>query len=501
MEENSENTDFLDNINNKERYYTFSDFSELKKEKKGEVEEKYLLEDIKKWYILLVNVSERHAKSLLFCLLFIRVLEVTHIIVPNWMQSVYYRWKNEKSTVQNLGHTLRTYFQKIFEDYGIGLFSESLAVLDEFPDHILIEILKEADSPSILIKKFYNSLNLHVGTDDLGLYGHDPQLFSLNTLNLAYEELLHYNLDRDERGLIYIKNKQTQRRIRGAYFTPNTFAQFLVKKCLTSQLNELSSKILRKLNDGDFPTAKTLFKQINNLKILDPACGNGVFLTVAFRQIWEFYNRLQKEIEKIGRFNAVSCEFKGIGERILLNNIHGVDNDPQVVELTKLNLWLHLLIFERTRYSFQKEMKKKVKIPPLESNILLFNSIWQPNTSVLTIDQNLKEKLLNIRKTYREKLIESYIKIDIENTDNLRKKAFNLEKKLHKARTTCWNTEIKKIAMSGMKDDEKPIVWPLAFPETFFRSNSGFDIILTNPPFLAYHSRQTRAISSELLTL
>ncbi len=494
----------------KERLPTVSYLSEFSKQNRSKKKEEDLLEDINKWYILLVNgIHQRgkdvnFAKKLLFCFLFVRLLEINQILAPKWMLPIYFHDKKEKANVPNGKHTLRIALQEMFDDYGIDLFTESLTTLDDLPNEILLEILKESDVSSLAIEKIYKSHGLPSRTVNLGIYGHNTQAFSLDTLNAAYEELFHYDLDkktdRSKKSPIDSKKKQTQRKSKGAYFTPRDFAEFLVEITLKPRLTKLKNSILKELENEDNSKVLAIFKKIHDIKILDPACGNGVFLTAAYRETWNFYKDLKKKIKERRQFHVVSDEFVGIGQRILLNNIFGVDKDPQAVEITKLNLWLHLLVSEQTRYDIRRKEEKTIKLPPLDSNILIANSIWHPKTTIHTIDQNLREKLFSYRKAYQNKLIESYKIRDIDNREKLREEASTLEKKLQKVRKKCWENEAQKIAISGLEEG-KPIVWPLVFPEVFFRSNSGFDIILTNPPFLAYHSRQTQSISPELLTL
>ncbi|MFX0207218.1 MAG: Eco57I restriction-modification methylase domain-containing protein, partial [Candidatus Hodarchaeota archaeon] len=506
MKEDSETIDYSEENIKKGSLSPINYLSEFGEGNMHKKNEKHLLEDIKKWYFLLGNALHRtgnevsHAKNLLICLLFIRLLEINAFLPPKWMQSIYFHWKKEKIKNLGLGVVLRTALQKMFEDYGIDVFFDSLCLLDGISDDFLIEILKKSGSSPPTIKELYKSLNLPINQDNLGIYGHDRQNFSLNTLNVAYEEQFRYKLDKTTRGLILIK-KQKKKKAQGAFFTPSLFSQFLVEITLKPPLRILEGVIFKNIEKNKYSNALKDIEEIQQLKILDPACGNGIFLITAFKQIKKLYNRLEKKIKEKGLFDAFEGEFMGIGEKILLNNIFGVDKDPEAVQLTKLNLWLHLLVSEQTRYQSYAEKGEEVKLPPLKSNILVYNSIWQPNTSIKTIDQNLRNRLFNVHKTYREKLTESYTTVSKENSDKLREAALSLEIELQASRGECWNTEIQKIMIIGMSNEGNPIIWPLTFPEVFFRPNPGFDIILTNPPFLAYHSRQTQAISSELLNL
>ena len=92
---------------------------------------------------------------------------------------------------------------------------------------------------------------------------------------------------------------------------------------------------------------------VPNLKILDPACGSGSFLIGAYDYLLKFYLKFytdKKRIDKALKQGKIFIYDKNdyhlsIKERqkILLENIYGVDIDEQAVEVTKLSLLLKLL--------------------------------------------------------------------------------------------------------------------------------------------------------------
>lgn len=120
------------------------------------------------------------------------------------------------------------------------------------------------------------------------------KLIPVELISRLYEEFLGEN--RQENGL---------------YYTPSHLAKLLVDECIP----------LKKYKDFD----------LKNFKILDPACGSGIFLVIAFKrlvQIWRLKNNMN---------TPDICVLKSI-----LKNIYGVDKEEQAVRLASFSLSLAL---------------------------------------------------------------------------------------------------------------------------------------------------------------
>lgn len=72
---------------------------------------------------------------------------------------------------------------------------------------------------------------------------------------------------------------------------------------------------------------------VRALKLLDPACGSGHFLVVAFDLLVAMY---REEARHTGR----SISDREIAETILESNLHGVDTDPRAVQLAAAGLFV-----------------------------------------------------------------------------------------------------------------------------------------------------------------
>lgn len=98
---------------------------------------------------------------------------------------------------------------------------------------------------------------------------------------------------------------------KGLYYTPSHLAKLLVDECIP----------LKKYKDID----------LKEYTILDPACGSGIFLVVAFKrlvQIWRLQN------------NMATPNIDDL--KSILKNIYGVDKEEQAVRLASFSLSLAL---------------------------------------------------------------------------------------------------------------------------------------------------------------
>ena len=137
-------------------------------------------------------------------------------------------------------------------------------------------------------------------------------------------------------------------------------------------------------------------KDVSKIRILDPACGSGSFLIGAFQYLidWhlQWYSANDPEswtkeknppifdcgikADPTNSYRLTTTEKK----RILLNNIYGVDIDPQAVEVTKLSLLLKVLEGESDEtLSKQLKLFHERALPDLGNNIKCGNSLIGPD--------------------------------------------------------------------------------------------------------------------------
>lgn len=157
-----------------------------------------------------------------------------------------------------------------------------------------------------------------------------------------------------------------KRKQHGIVYTPDHITAFIVEQTLGSYLNDQREAVRvgyvdgetfrEKANKTDRDRAKTrgigklreparltelLFwhhwrDTLQNLKIVDPACGSGAFLIAAFDTLKAEYQQIHEQITQISGM----ADLFDIHVEILSHNLYGVDLNPESIEISKLSLWL-----------------------------------------------------------------------------------------------------------------------------------------------------------------
>lgn len=121
----------------------------------------------------------------------------------------------------------------------------------------------------------------------------------------------------------------------------------------------------------------------DDARILDPACGSGVFLVDAFRRLaWKKRNKLGRKLSS----NEI--------HNILITQIYGVDVEPDAVDVTAFSLYLTLLELDD---SFSNQ--KNIKFPKL-----IYHPNWKENYSPTLYKQDIcnTEHVFNQNEPFKE---------------------------------------------------------------------------------------------------
>ncbi|MCK9212218.1 MAG: N-6 DNA methylase [Ignavibacteriaceae bacterium] len=207
-------------------------------------------------------------------------------------------------------------------------------------------------------------------------------LIPIHILGSIYERFLgKVVVATDKR--VRIDEKPEVRKAGGVYYTPQYIVNYVVENTIG------------KLIDGKTP------KEIAKLRFADISCGSGSFLITVFDKLLEYHKRFYqnnpKEAKSAGCYEVngkwvLSLKQK---QKILTNNIYGVDIDAQAVEVTQLSLYLKLLEDESNATAEETwVMFKEQILPSLSDNIICGNSLIGTDISSGTLFNWEEEKKL-----------------------------------------------------------------------------------------------------------
>ena len=140
-------------------------------------------------------------------------------------------------------------------------------------------------------------------------------------------------------------------------YTPKWVVKFLVDNTLVKQYLEMypSSPLREKYQVANapepspFPVSGVTAKKVEEIRLIDPACGSGNFLLYA---CGVFYDLYQDQVEN---FEAEYAR-RDIPKSILENNLFGVDLDERAVQLTQISLYIKAWQLGGRRMNFPQHL-------------------------------------------------------------------------------------------------------------------------------------------------
>lgn len=248
----------------------------------------------------------KYAHALIGRSIFIRYLEDRKILIPEDFSEIASGNKKWKECLENdapragvnLSEEDSLYARVLSDkDFTFALFEKLAEDFngDMFPD---VEQEKEIITPTHL-HLIQSLLFGDVGKQKkLFFYAYQFKIIPLELISSIYEEFYHSEINKEE-------NKKSSE---GAYYTPPSLVEFLVNQVLTPE--RLKTKP----------------------RILDPACGSGIFLVEAFRRIVR-HRRLE-----LGR----KPTFQNL-QKILREQIAGIEINPEAARIAAFSLYLAML--------------------------------------------------------------------------------------------------------------------------------------------------------------
>lgn len=354
----------------------------------------------------------------------------------------------------------------------------------------------------------------------------DPEL-----LGKVFENLLaSYNPD----------TRTTARKATGSFYTPREVVNYMVDESLMTYLagqlqtkgkqaqteNKLRQLFSASANEFENPFSnrqtKALIEAIDNVKILDPACGSGAFPMGALHRLVDLLNKLdpnnrrwkeqqlerarqdrelaeqmQDEVNRENALEDIETRIKDIERSfdskfheldfarklyLIENCIYGVDIQPIACQIAKLRFFIALIVDQKV---------------DLEANNLGVRPLPNLETKIVAADALIPIERLD---QHQFDLFDEQIRQLRENLEQVRHEHFNARSPEKKARCREKDTTLRKQIAETLQESGLPAPTARALadwapydqnraatffdPAWMFSIKEGFNVVIGNPPYV-----------------
>ncbi|MFX0061966.1 MAG: Eco57I restriction-modification methylase domain-containing protein [Candidatus Hermodarchaeota archaeon] len=311
---------------------------------------------------------------------------------------------------------------------------------------------------------------------------------------IAFSGLKNSNLDKlalTRKTELKVGNKKI-----GAYYTPEDLVKFICRKTiLPYALEKLELKLGKSC--GHYETFLDFYqanyqkkdsilgfqKILSSLTILDPAVGSGRFLICAADILYQWQKTCSPDLDSY------------LLRKNILTQLYGVDIIEEAIEICKLRLWLWLIaVFPSSNNQTSNSL------PSLRFNIQVGNSLVGGVRTVIV--RKKQQPWILINDDFQAKL-EQYTRLVNAHKVNgtvLPQDLEEIKKTLQEELDKNFLKAIGSIIDYKTLKDLKPFHWIMEFYEIFEsgKPDSGFDILLGNPPYGNILSSAEKNIIGEL---
>lgn len=333
---------------------------------------------------------------------------------------------------------------------------------------------------------------------------------------------------------------ENDRKSSGSFYTRKEIVHYMCQESIINYLSQevdIPSEDIREfimygdlLSDCDFRNQNDNFSFIKpsilmniielddalkNVRVADPSVGSGAFPLGILNEIIRARSNITNYIVKIDKENEL-----GVGEEAIRrtrspyemkwdtikNCIFAVDIDASAVEITKLRLWLSLVVDQE----IIDGTTPPHALPNLDCNIMVGDTLIDEYNGLQLFDSTLIAKM---RKKKKKKEVSTTIQLRIlgDSTEDLLNKMFELQsryfdeddeekKKEYKGKiddirndlikytlqqdnSMDW-IEVDKFYKELKHNKSKPyFLWELEYARVF-KEKGGFDIVIGNPPYI-----------------
>ncbi|MEA1926174.1 MAG: N-6 DNA methylase, partial [Patescibacteria group bacterium] len=277
----------------------------------------------------LSDKRKRFAHALIGRSIFIRYLEDRGILTEEYFLNVARQkagWTDllrnpaNRAGIDFSGH--ETFFPRVLSDKAF-----TYALFEKLASDFNGDMFPDVDEEKKLVVKDHLTLIQNLLYGDVGIqkklffYSYRFDIIPLALISSIYEEFYHGSTSDDE--------KKSKARQDGAYYTPPVLAEFVLSRVLTPD-------VLKKTP-----------------RVMDPACGSGIFLVEAFRLFvrYDWHNKKRP---------LTFDELKGI----LKAQIAGIEVNAEAARITAFSLYLSMLHYLDPP-AIDKQMKMGNRLPNL----------------------------------------------------------------------------------------------------------------------------------------
>ncbi|SFJ73714.1 hypothetical protein SAMN05443661_1697 [Natronobacterium gregoryi] len=291
----------------------------------------------------------------------------------------------------------------------------------------------------------------------------------------------------------------------GAYYTPKEITRFSAEQTVRPALFDRLKDVL--IEERGWPEAElenydtvyelieavppsldligTMLDEVNDFRVVDPACGSGHFLTSVLEEIVSIRRALWAQNE------SYPHEYR-LKKVTVQNNIYGVDIVGPAVEIGKLRCWLSI-IAELEEKDIEELDQEELALPNIAFNLRQGNSLIGYTGFPETTDdgdlytlESFNEDTVRTRYQNIIDEIDAYEEaITGEQAEEHRREANRL---LQNARDELIDDVRDDFLSAGVDDitteqveNFDPFHWVLEFAEVY--ADGGFDVIVGNPPW------------------
>lgn len=335
------------------------------------------------------------------------------------------------------------------------------------------------------------------------------------------------------------------RKSKGAFYTPREIVHYMCQESIINHLiNEtgvsygamkqfvLYGELItnqdnsRRTKEGEqkraipqevFERIESIDKALADVRVADPAVGSGAFPLGMLNEIVKLRNNITQYM-----INAVPDQYPGQKDLLRINRhpyklkwetiqncIFAVDIEASAVDITKLRLWLSLIVDQEIDAVNQFPHA----LPNLDCNIMCGNSLIEEFEGMKLFDEQLLKEIKNtlntpnkdepgsqltlhtqeqereLAKMFRELFMlqaELFGEDDPERKKDIKSKIDeNIEEVIqYQLRYIDGNEKLLVKYKNELKNKQKPFfIWKLEFARVF-QEKEGFDIVIGNPPYL-----------------